>query len=45
MVVEKETLTVVIPVYNEEEVIESVLRDWHSILTSMGVEFLIKCYK
>lgn len=40
----KETLTVVIPVYNEEEVIETVLNDWHSTLTSMGIEFQIKCY-
>jgi len=40
----KETLTVVIPVYNEEEVIETVLSDWHSTLTSMGIDFQIKCY-
>lgn len=40
----KETLSVVIPVYNEEEVIETVLNDWHSTLTSMGIEFQIKCY-
>ena len=44
MIVEKETLAVVIPVYNEEEIIESVLKEWHQVLSGLDVQFVIRCY-
>ena len=44
MSVTSETLTVIIPVYNERDIIEHVLRDWYLVLTSMGITFVLKCY-
>ncbi len=35
------TLSVVIPVYNEESAIEKILLDWHRELTSNGLSFLL----
>ena len=40
----EETLIIVIPVYNEEGAIEAVLRDWHAVLSSLEITFVIKCY-
>jgi glycosyltransferase involved in cell wall biosynthesis len=37
-------LTVVIPVYNEEEIIEKVVSDWHEKLESLKIDFEIHAY-
>ena len=37
-------LTVVIPVYNEEEIIQEVVNDWVSTLTKMQIEYDINIY-
>jgi glycosyltransferase involved in cell wall biosynthesis len=37
-------LTVVIPVYNEEEVIEEVINDWNDHLKALDIEYTIKIY-
>lgn len=37
-------LVVVIPVYNEEEIIETVLEDWFDCLESLKINFLIHVY-
>ena len=38
-------LDVVIPVYNEEAIIEQVVREWHSLLTELNLKFRITCFK
>lgn len=40
----KERLCVVLPVYNEQEAIEPVLRKWDSMLKSIGVDYEIRPY-
>lgn len=40
----QETLAVIMPVYNEEAAVGTVLREWHSVLSSLGIQFIIKCY-
>ena len=37
-------LCVVMPVYNEEEAIGPVLEKWHSALTALGIDFVIRPY-
>ena len=37
-------LAVIIPVYNEEEVISAVLREWHSTLDKLKINFEIHAY-
>jgi dolichol-phosphate mannosyltransferase len=37
-------LAVIIPVYNEEEVISTVLREWHSTLDKLKINFEIHAY-
>ncbi len=37
-------VAVVIPVYNEEEIIAKVLGEWHSELTALGINFMIHAY-
>ena len=37
-------LCVVMPVYNEEEAIGPVLEKWHSALTALGIDFIIRPY-
>lgn len=38
------TLKVVIPVYNEEEIIETVISDWHKTLETLEIDFEIHVY-
>ncbi len=40
----EDLLSIVMPVYNEEEIIETVVKDWHDTLSAMGVNFEIRCY-
>ncbi len=40
----KVDVAVVIPVYNEEEIIAEVLGEWHSELTALGINFMIHAY-
>lgn len=40
----QERLCVVLPVYNECEVIGTVLTKWHAALTSLGVDFVLRPY-
>ncbi len=40
----KESLSVVMPVYNEQDIIEVVVRDWYDTLDSMDIDFVIRCY-
>ncbi len=37
-------LTVVIPVYNEEEIIQDVIKDWINELTELHIDFTINAY-
>lgn len=37
-------LALVIPVYNEEEIIQTVISDWHQLLEKMHVSFVIAVY-
>ena len=37
-------LAVVMPVYNEEEIISTVIEDWVSTLRALGIDFEIRCY-
>ncbi len=37
-------LTVVIPVYNEEEIIQAVIADWASTLRALEIDFVLKVY-
>ena len=39
-----EDLTVVIPVYNEEEIIQHVIKDWIKHLTKLNINFTIHAY-
>ena len=39
-----EDLVVIIPAYNEEEIIEYVIKDWHSKLTSLKINFKLVVY-
>lgn len=40
----KDLLSIVMPVYNEEEIIETVIQDWHNTLSELAVNFEIRCY-
>ena len=40
----QERLSIIMPVYNEEEIIETVVKDWHDTLTSLNIDFEIRCY-
>ncbi len=40
----EEKLTVVMPVYNEEEIIVTVVKDWHDTLEALNINFEIRCY-
>ncbi|MGM0613693.1 MAG: glycosyltransferase family 2 protein [Bacteroidota bacterium] len=37
-------LAVIMPVYNEEEIIETVVKDWHDQLTKLNIDFDIHAY-
>ena len=37
-------LAVIIPVYNEDEIIDVVIRDWTKILSNLGIDFTIFAY-
>jgi glycosyltransferase involved in cell wall biosynthesis len=37
-------LTIIIPVYNEEEIIQEVVRTWITMLQSLKIHFIIKAY-
>lgn len=37
-------LVVIIPVYNEEKIISTVIHDWNSELERLGINYLIKVY-
>ena len=37
-------LVVIIPVYNEEKIISTVIRDWSTELERLGINYLIKVY-
>ena len=41
---EKETLAVVMPVYNEEEAVGAVLDKWADALDSLGIDYRIRAY-
>ncbi len=40
----RETLSVVMPVYNEQEIIETVVREWYEMLDAEEIDFVIRCY-
>ena len=42
--IEKESLAIVIPVYNETEIIETVIQDWVDTLRPLAVDFSIHLY-
>lgn len=37
-------LNVIIPVYNEDEIIEYVIHDWYEVLEKQGIDFMIHVY-
>ena len=39
-----ERLAIVMPVYNEEEIISTVVKDWHDTLQALKVDFELRCY-
>ncbi len=41
---DKDSLSVVMPVYNEGEIIATVIKDWHDTLAILGIDFKIRCY-
>ena len=41
---EKKDLAVVMPVYNEEEIIETVIKDWCKILDKLNMSYQIHPY-
>ncbi len=44
MINTSDRLSIVMPVYNEEEIIATVVKDWHDTLTELGIDFEIRCY-
>ncbi len=40
----EDRLCVVMPVYNEEAVVGTVLEKWHAALTNLGIDFVIRPY-
>ena len=41
---DQDTLTVVMPVYNEEGIIETVVKNWYKTLDALNIDFVIRCY-